>query len=64
MSKSSLGCYAPHGGSNGINIASIMLQPYHDFAMVLATNVGGTQTDQGLQASAEELYRRFGPAAK
>jgi CubicO group peptidase (beta-lactamase class C family) len=53
-----------HGGSNEMNLASIMLQPKHDFAMVLATNVGGTQADQGLHALAEELYRRFGPAAK
>ena len=40
------------------------LQPDHDFAIVLATNVGATQADQGLQALAEELYGRFGPAAK
>jgi CubicO group peptidase (beta-lactamase class C family) len=53
-----------HSGSNGMNFASIMLQPNHGFAMVLATNVGGTRADQGLQALAEQLYGRFGPAAE
>ena len=30
-----------HGGSNGLNYALIMLQPRHDFAMVMVTNIGG-----------------------
>lgn len=58
--------YAPepflaHGGSNKMNLAFIMVQPERDWGAVLATNVGGAQADQALQALAEELYRRFGP---
>jgi CubicO group peptidase (beta-lactamase class C family) len=58
--------YAPepvlaHAGSNQMNLASIMVQPEPDFAMVLMTNVGGPQADRALQALAEELYQRFGP---
>ncbi len=51
-----------HGGSNEKNLAYILLQPRHDFAMVLMTNVSGPQADQALTALVEELYRRFGSA--
>lgn len=51
-----------HGGSNEMNLAYIMLQPKSDFAMVLATNVGGEKADEGLRSVAVEIYRRFGPA--
>jgi CubicO group peptidase (beta-lactamase class C family) len=48
-----------HGGSNEMNLAYILLQPKADFAMVLATNVGGEVADQGLRALVKELYERF-----
>ncbi|WP_158554815.1 serine hydrolase domain-containing protein [Methylovirgula sp. 4M-Z18] len=51
-----------HGGSNGMNLAYIMMQPERDFAMVLMTNVGGTKADEALKALAGELYGRFKPA--
>ena len=51
-----------HAGSNTMNLASIVLQPAEDFAMVLATNVGGTRADPALRALTEELFRQFGPA--
>lgn len=51
-----------HNGSNTMNLASIVLQPGHDFGMVMATNVGGENADRALKALAEQLYRRFGPA--
>jgi len=51
-----------HGGSNEMNLAYILLQPKSDFAMVLATNVGGAAADQALRGLAEELYRRYAPA--
>ncbi len=56
--------YAPqpvltHAGSNGMNLATIMLQPDDDFALVLATNVGGTKAEEALKAATEQLYRRF-----
>ncbi len=51
-----------HGGSNNMNLAYIMLQPNHDFGMVLVTNVGGVMADDALKSAAAELYARFGPA--
>ena len=49
-----------HAGSNTMNLAMAWLQPSRDFAMVMATNVGGTKADAALKALAEGLYRRFG----
>lgn len=56
--------FVTHNGSNGMNLAVIMLQPARDFAMVLATNVGTPAADQGLKAVAEQFYRAFGPAQR
>lgn len=49
-----------HGGSNGMNLAHIFLQPKNDFAMVLMTNIGGQKADEAFRALAEELYKRYG----
>lgn len=54
--------FVTHAGSNGMNLAFIMLQPARDFAMVLATNVGGARADRALKGVAKQLYGRFGPA--
>jgi CubicO group peptidase (beta-lactamase class C family) len=51
-----------HGGSNGMNVAYIMLQPQRDFGIVMMTNVGGKKADQAMIALGEDLYRRFFPA--
>ncbi len=56
--------FVTHTGSNGMNLAFIMLQPTQDFAMVLATNVGTPASDQGLKSVAEQLYGEFGPARR
>jgi CubicO group peptidase (beta-lactamase class C family) len=48
-----------HGGSNQKNLAYILLQPRHDFGMVLMTNISGPKADQALQGLAEELYRSY-----
>jgi len=48
-----------HSGSNEMNLANIMLQPRHDLAMVMMTNVGGPKADEALKALAEDLYRRL-----
>jgi len=53
--------FVMHTGSNTLNLAVIMLQPSQDFAMVVTTNVGGTNADQALKAAAEGLYKQFGP---
>lgn len=50
-----------HGGSNQMNLANILVQPKHDFGMVMMTNVGGPKADEALKALAAELYGSFGP---
>ena len=52
-----------HGGSNGMNLAHIWLEPQRDFAMVLLTNIGGGQADQAFHALAPELYQKFHAAS-
>ncbi len=52
-----------HGGSNGMNLAHIWLEPQRDFAMVLLTNIGGDQADQAFHALAPELYQKFHPVS-
>ncbi len=52
--------FLTHTGSNGMNLAMIMLQPARDFGMVLTTNVGGKGADAALRAVAEDVYGRFG----
>jgi hypothetical protein len=54
--------FLQHAGSNTINLALVMAQPGRDFAMVMATNIGGAQADTALNALAEALYRQHGPA--
>lgn len=49
-----------HGGSNEMNIAYILLQPKFDFAIVMATNIGGLKADEALKELGKELYTRFG----
>lgn len=49
-----------HTGSNQINLAMIWLAPEQDFAMVMATNIGGPKADAALRAVAEALYRQYG----
>jgi CubicO group peptidase (beta-lactamase class C family) len=48
-----------HGGSNGMNLAHIWLDPKRDFAMVLATNIGGTKAKEALTAIERQLYLKF-----
>ena len=54
--------FLTHTGSNGMNLAMIMLQPAREFGLVLATNVGGKGADAALRAVAEDVYGRFGQA--
>ena len=48
-----------HGGSNTKNLAHIWVDPKHDFAMVLMTNIGGKSADEAFRALAETLYTQF-----
>ena len=54
--------FIQHSGSNGMDLAMVFLQPAHDFAMVMVTNVGGAKADEALRTLAAALYGRFGPA--
>ncbi len=49
-----------HGGSNGMNLAHIILEPKSDFGMVLMTNISGRKADEAFVSLEEELYRRYG----
>jgi CubicO group peptidase (beta-lactamase class C family) len=51
-----------HGGSNQMNLADILIQPNHDFGIVMMTNVGGRRADDALKALAASLNSTFGPA--
>lgn len=53
--------FLAHSGSNTMNLASIMVQPARDVAMVMVTNIGGAKADQALQALAEQLHRQHAP---
>ncbi|HOD75434.1 MAG TPA: serine hydrolase domain-containing protein [Syntrophorhabdaceae bacterium] len=54
------GPFLTHAGSNGMNLAHIILDLKTDFGMVLMTNIGGKKADEALRGLAEELYRRYG----
>jgi CubicO group peptidase (beta-lactamase class C family) len=54
--------FLQHAGSNTLNLALVLVQPNRDFAMVMATNIGGARADAALKALAEALYRQYGPA--
>lgn len=50
-----------HGGSNQMNVAYVLLQPKHDFGIVMMTNAGGEKADEAMKTLGAELYKRFGP---
>jgi len=54
------GPFLTHAGSNGMNLAHIVLDPRTDFGMVLMTNIGGKKADEALRGLEEELYKRYG----
>jgi CubicO group peptidase (beta-lactamase class C family) len=54
--------FLQHAGSNEMNLALVLVQPTCDFAMVMATNIGGQRAETALKALAEALYRQYGPA--
>ncbi|MGA9869442.1 MAG: serine hydrolase domain-containing protein [Acetobacteraceae bacterium] len=48
-----------HAGSNGMNLASILVQPDHDFALVMTTNVGGKKADAAFLELTDALYKAY-----
>ena len=48
-----------HNGSNGFNLAKILVDQDRDLAIVVATNIGGRPADLGAGKAMAELYKRF-----
>jgi len=48
-----------HGGSNTKNLAHIWINTKTDFAMVTATNIGGSKANEALFSLAPVLYEKF-----
>lgn len=48
-----------HAGSNSMNLAHIWVDPEHDFAMVIVTNISNRKADEALFAIAPKLYEQF-----
>jgi CubicO group peptidase (beta-lactamase class C family) len=49
-----------HNGSNGMNLATVSIDPGRDFGIVAATNIGGEGAEAALLEVAEHLFREFG----
>ncbi len=43
-------------------VALILIQPAHDFGLVIMTNVGGDRAEEPVHAVSEEIYGRFEPS--
>jgi CubicO group peptidase (beta-lactamase class C family) len=52
-----------HNGSNGMNLATILVDPANDIAIAIATNFPGEKADAALLETTRVLYGEFGPAA-
>lgn len=48
-----------HNGSNGMNLAKILVDPVADIAVVVAVNVGGPDADLAAGKALRQLYGRF-----
>ena len=48
-----------HNGSNGMNFASILIDPDRDLAIVVATNIAGTRADPATLEVMKSLYAKY-----
>lgn len=48
-----------HNGSNGRNLAKILVDPKSDLAIVATTNIGGRQANEALAEIEKTLYQEF-----
>ena len=48
-----------HNGSNGLNLAKILVDVEKDLAIVVAVNIGGQNADKAAGQAMEALYSRF-----
>jgi hypothetical protein len=50
-----------HNGSNGMNIAKILVDTDKDFSIVALTNFPGPKAEAALSEVVEKLYRQYAP---
>jgi CubicO group peptidase (beta-lactamase class C family) len=50
-----------HNGSNAMNLATIMVDPANDLAIVVTTNFPGKTADNAIVKVTQMLYGRYGP---
>lgn len=48
-----------HNGSNGLNFASIAVEPDQDLAIVVTSNIGGPKVDEASLEVIEALYKEY-----
>jgi len=48
-----------HNGSNGLNLAKIVVDTGRDISLVAVTNIAGPRAEDATNAVVEKLYRRF-----
>lgn len=48
-----------HSGSNGMNLAKILVDPDKDVGVVVCTNFPGPKAEAATSKAMEELYRRY-----
>ncbi|HML28123.1 MAG TPA: serine hydrolase domain-containing protein [Hyphomicrobium sp.] len=48
-----------HNGSNGLNFASIEIDPDHDFAIVVTSNIAGPKADEASLEVMKTLYEKY-----
>jgi CubicO group peptidase (beta-lactamase class C family) len=48
-----------HTGSNGMNLAQILLDPKKDFAVVVLTNIAGPKSSDGIKALVKVLFEKY-----
>ena len=53
-----------HSGSNGMNLATILVDTDNDLGITIVTNFPGEKADAALTELTELLYKKFGPTAE
>lgn len=52
-----------HNGSNGMNLATVLIDPENDLGITVVTNFPGEKAEAALRELTRTLYQRFGPGA-
>jgi hypothetical protein len=51
-----------HNGSNGLNLAKVLVDTDKDVAVALLTNFPGNRAEDATNAALQTLYRHYAPA--